>query len=152
MQAIKEKITDLKEMRKAKLEAKEEEKAERELAKARLEVAHEVRMAREAEAAMDYHVQKAAEKAAEHEKKYPQPRHSGGTQQDVCADDDLQSHDSHGRNASAPPGGCSAGGDLYSGGAAADSGHNTAFLDASDTAAPETTGYNAGPPTHNNLL
>ncbi|KAL7126186.1 hypothetical protein ABFS83_14G168600 [Erythranthe nasuta] len=69
MQAIKDKLNDLSAMRKAKAEAREEEKAEKELAKARVEVAHEVRMAKEAEAAMDLHVHKAVEKAAEHERK-----------------------------------------------------------------------------------
>lgn len=102
--------------------------AERELAKSRLEVAREVRMAREAEAAMDFHVQKAAEKAAEHEKKFPPGRHSGGSPHDL---DDFGVNDSRGRNSSAPAGGFSThSGDLYSGGAAADSGHDTAFIDA----------------------
>ncbi|XP_057980527.1 uncharacterized protein LOC131166199 isoform X2 [Malania oleifera] len=50
-------------MRKAKAEAKAEEKAEKELAKARVEVAHEVRLAREAEAQMELHVNKASQKA-----------------------------------------------------------------------------------------
>ncbi|XP_057800291.1 late embryogenesis abundant protein 6-like [Salvia miltiorrhiza] len=139
MQAIKEKINDLKEIRKAKAEAKEGEKAERELARARLEVAHEVRMAREAEAAMDYHVQKAAEKAAEHEKKFPQ--------------DGLRAEDggdeSHGRamaNSSEPPAPYSS--DLYSGGAAPDSGHNKAnFIDAASSPSEA-----AAPPSQNNFL
>lgn len=39
--------------------------------KARTEVAHEVRLAREAEAEMDLHVKKAAEKAASFEQKHP---------------------------------------------------------------------------------
>ncbi|KZV57966.1 hypothetical protein F511_12122 [Dorcoceras hygrometricum] len=73
MQAIKEKLNDMSAMRKAKAEAKQEEKEEKELAKARVEVAHEVRLAREAEAAMDLHVNKAAEKVAEHERKHPNP-------------------------------------------------------------------------------
>ncbi|XP_073307011.1 uncharacterized protein [Primulina huaijiensis] len=60
-------------MRKAKAEAKQEEKEEKELAKARVEVAHEVKLAREAEAAMDLHVNKAAGKMAEHERKHPNP-------------------------------------------------------------------------------
>ncbi|MED6111977.1 hypothetical protein PIB30_057374 [Stylosanthes scabra] len=53
MQAIKEKIQDIKESRKAKAELKAEEKAEKELAKARMDIAHEARLAREAEAEMD---------------------------------------------------------------------------------------------------
>ncbi|XP_043695271.1 late embryogenesis abundant protein 6-like [Telopea speciosissima] len=63
MQTIKEKFQDMREMREAKAEAKAEEQAEKELAKARLDVAHEVRKAREAEAEMDLHVNKAVEKA-----------------------------------------------------------------------------------------
>ncbi|KAM3323195.1 hypothetical protein P3S67_004346 [Capsicum chacoense] len=70
MQAIKEKLNDMSAMRKAKAEAKEEEKAEKEMAKARVEVAREVRLAKEAEAAMDMHVNKAAEKIANEEKKH----------------------------------------------------------------------------------
>ncbi|XP_057800302.1 late embryogenesis abundant protein 6-like [Salvia miltiorrhiza] len=140
MQAIKEKINDLKEIRKAKAEAKEGEKAERELARARLEVAHEVRMAREAEAAMDYHVQKAAEKAAEHEKKFPQ---------DGLRAEDGVSPESHGRamaNSSEPPAPYSS--DLYSGGAAPDSGHNKAnFIDAASSPSEA-----AAPPSQNNFL
>ncbi|KAL8092035.1 hypothetical protein AgCh_034351 [Apium graveolens] len=45
--------------------------AEKEKMKARTEVAHEVRIAREAEAEMDLHVKKAAEKAAKFEQKHP---------------------------------------------------------------------------------
>ncbi|CAI0447630.1 unnamed protein product [Linum tenue] len=63
MQAVKEKIQDMKDMRKAKAEAKAEEKAEQEVAKARMEVAKEVRLAREAQAEMQLHVAKAGEKA-----------------------------------------------------------------------------------------
>ncbi|KAK2992527.1 hypothetical protein RJ640_002421 [Escallonia rubra] len=70
MQAIKEKFNDMSAMRKAKAEAKEEEKGEKDLAKARVEVAHEVRLAREAEAAMDLHVNKAADKVAQQEAKH----------------------------------------------------------------------------------
>lgn len=44
--------------------------AEKELAKARVEVAHEVRLAREAEAAMDLHVAKAGMKAEKEMAKY----------------------------------------------------------------------------------
>ncbi|KAL1352906.1 hypothetical protein HN51_016875 [Arachis hypogaea] len=61
MQAIKEKIQDIKESRKAKAELKAEEKAEKELAKARMDIAHEARLAKEAEAEMDRHVAKASE-------------------------------------------------------------------------------------------
>lgn len=39
--------------------------------KDRTEVAHEVHLAREAEAEMDHHVKKAAEKAAQFEQKHP---------------------------------------------------------------------------------
>ncbi|KAL2514080.1 late embryogenesis abundant protein 18-like [Forsythia ovata] len=71
MQAIKEKLNGMTSMHKAKAEAKEEEKAEKEIAKVQVEVAHEVRQAREAEAAMDLHVQKAAIKAVEHIIEHP---------------------------------------------------------------------------------
>ncbi|CAN4110525.1 unnamed protein product [Withania somnifera] len=70
MQAIKDKFNDMSAMRKAKAEAKEEEKAEKELAKARVEAAHEIRLAKEAEAAMHLHVNKAAEKIAREEEKH----------------------------------------------------------------------------------
>ncbi|WMV11036.1 hypothetical protein MTR67_004421 [Solanum verrucosum] len=79
MQAIKDKFNDMSAMRKAKAEAKEEEKAEKELAKVRVEVAHEVRLAREAEAAMDLHVNKAAQKIANEEEKYVHDQPAGGT-------------------------------------------------------------------------
>ncbi|XP_027769848.1 late embryogenesis abundant protein 6-like [Solanum pennellii] len=79
MQAIKDKFNDMSAMRKAKAEAKEEEKAEKELAKTRVEVAREVRLAREAEAAMDLHVNKAAEKIANEEEKYVHDQPAGGT-------------------------------------------------------------------------
>ncbi|CAI9103366.1 OLC1v1001831C1 [Oldenlandia corymbosa var. corymbosa] len=69
MQAIKEKLNDMSHMRKAKAEAKEEEKEEKEMAKTRVQVAKEIRMAKEAEAAMDLHVSKAAEKVAQQEAK-----------------------------------------------------------------------------------
>ncbi|KAK6919860.1 Late embryogenesis abundant protein, LEA_1 subgroup [Dillenia turbinata] len=63
MQAIKDKLNDMSAMRKAKNEAKAEEKAEKELAKARMDIAHEVRMAKEAEAEMELHVNKAGQRA-----------------------------------------------------------------------------------------
>ena len=122
--------------------------AEKEMAKSRIEVAHEVRMAREAEAAMDYHVQKAAEKAAEHEKKYPLPGHAGGEQ----ADDSL-SVGSQGRTNSSGP--ASAGynsssaelSNNYSSSAAAESGHNKAtYTDAPSTLAEEDAVYPSNNP------
>ncbi|KAL1540041.1 late embryogenesis abundant protein 6-like [Salvia divinorum] len=138
MQAIKEKINDLKEIRKAKAEAKEDERAEREMARSRIEVAHEVRMAREAEAAMDYHVQKAAEKAAEHEKKYPLPGHTGSEQDDSAANDSF-SLESQGRTNSSAGYNSS---DLYSSGAVPDSGHNKAtYTDAPSSLADEDAVY-----------
>ncbi|KAI4355993.1 hypothetical protein L6164_000047 [Bauhinia variegata] len=70
MQTVKEKIQDMKEMRQAKAEAKAEEKAEKELAKARVEIAHEVRLAKEAEAAMDMHADKAIKRADAETEKY----------------------------------------------------------------------------------
>ncbi|GER45151.1 late embryogenesis abundant protein [Striga asiatica] len=78
MQGIKEKLSDMSAMRHAKAEAKEEEKEEKELAKTRVQVAHEVRMAREAEAAMDLHVNKAAEKVAAAEQKHHRDTAHGG--------------------------------------------------------------------------
>ncbi|XP_057488751.1 late embryogenesis abundant protein 6-like [Actinidia eriantha] len=63
MQAVKDKLSDMKEMRKVKAEAKAEEKAEKELAKARVDIAHEVRLARVAEGEMDIHVAKAGQRA-----------------------------------------------------------------------------------------
>ncbi|KAL8155154.1 uncharacterized protein LOC141662756 [Apium graveolens] len=68
MQAVKEKLQDMNHLRKAKAEAKDEEKAEKEFAKARLEVAREERLAKEAEAMMKMHVERATEKAAANEK------------------------------------------------------------------------------------
>ncbi|XP_052191929.1 late embryogenesis abundant protein 6-like [Diospyros lotus] len=62
MQAVKDKISDMKEMRQAKAEAKAEEKAEKEIAKARMDVAHEIRLAKEAEAAMGIHMANAGER------------------------------------------------------------------------------------------
>nr|XP_043612240.1 late embryogenesis abundant protein 6-like [Erigeron canadensis] len=77
MQAIKDKITDLNATRKARSEAKHEEKAEKELAKSRADVAHEIRLAREAEASMNTHVNKAVEKAAQHDAKLaPDKQHA----------------------------------------------------------------------------
>ncbi|KAK7401393.1 hypothetical protein VNO78_12829 [Psophocarpus tetragonolobus] len=66
MQAVKEKLQDFNAARKAKAEARAEEKTEKEIAKARKDVAHEVRLAKEAEATMDLHVAKAG-KIAERE-------------------------------------------------------------------------------------
>ncbi|KAK9749089.1 hypothetical protein RND81_02G101800 [Saponaria officinalis] len=63
MQAIKEKIGEMSSMRKAKSEARAEEKEEIEKAEARKNIAKEVRKAKEAEAAMDMHVAKAGEVA-----------------------------------------------------------------------------------------
>ncbi|KAK6121584.1 hypothetical protein DH2020_044664 [Rehmannia glutinosa] len=100
MQTIKEKLSDMSAMRQAKAEAKEEEKAEKELAKTRVQVAHEVRMAREAEAAMDLHVNKAAEKVAEVDRKYQHPTH-GGSRQDSYGEDSY-GQDSYGRNPNSP--------------------------------------------------
>ncbi|KVI00567.1 Late embryogenesis abundant protein, LEA-25/LEA-D113 [Cynara cardunculus var. scolymus] len=77
MQTIKEKITDLKATSKAKSEAKQEEKVEKDLAKSRADVAHEIRLAKEAEAAMDRHVNKAVEKAANYDAKLAEDKRSG---------------------------------------------------------------------------
>ncbi|GAB2290250.1 hypothetical protein Dimus_024532 [Dionaea muscipula] len=70
MQTIKEKISDMSAMRKAKAEARCEEKEEKELAQARVEIAKETRKAKEAGAAMELHANKATQvaqkKIAEH--------------------------------------------------------------------------------------
>ena len=76
--------------------------AEKELAKARVDIAHEVRLAREAEAAMQLHVDKAAQRVdreiAKHEEKQPShdnvtPQNVGGTRNTYNhnADDHLES-------------------------------------------------------------
>lgn len=59
-----------------------------------MEVAHEIRMAREAEAAMDLHVNKAAQKADELARRNHHPVH-GGAASHVTSPD--------GRNPSSPP-------------------------------------------------
>ncbi|KAI9092961.1 hypothetical protein K1719_027484 [Acacia pycnantha] len=58
-------------LRKAKAEAKAEEKEVKDMAKARVEVAHEVRLAKEAEAAMEIHVSKAEQKVLKEMAKHP---------------------------------------------------------------------------------
>ncbi|XP_028787280.1 late embryogenesis abundant protein 6 [Neltuma alba] len=63
--AVKEKIQDMTALRSAKAEAKAEEQAEKDIAKARMEVAHEIRLAKEAEAAMELHAAKAQQKASQ---------------------------------------------------------------------------------------
>ncbi|KAL0410861.1 UNVERIFIED_CONTAM: hypothetical protein Slati_3675800 [Sesamum latifolium] len=103
MQAIKEKLNDMNEMRKARAEAKEEEKAEKELAKTRLEVAHEVRLAKEAEAAMDLHIARAAEKMAEHEQKHRQLSSGSGRDCMALPAEDKYMQDSQGRIISISP-------------------------------------------------
>ncbi|XP_054781125.1 late embryogenesis abundant protein 6-like [Prosopis cineraria] len=71
MQAVKEKIQDMNVMRKVKAEAKAEEQVVKDIAKARMEVAHEVRLAKEAEAAMELHAAKAQQKAQQELAKHP---------------------------------------------------------------------------------
>ncbi|KAL2337265.1 hypothetical protein Fmac_011711 [Flemingia macrophylla] len=73
MQAVKEKLQDMNAIRKAKAEARAEEKAEKEIAKARMDVAHEVRLAKEAEAAMDLHVAKAGKRVDNEITKHTNP-------------------------------------------------------------------------------
>ncbi|GLT92839.1 hypothetical protein SLE2022_106540 [Rubroshorea leprosula] len=77
MQAIKEKINDMRVIHKAKADARAEEqeekeraRAEKELAQARVEVAHEVRKAKEAEAEMELHAAKASRRVQEEIAKY----------------------------------------------------------------------------------
>uniref|UniRef100_A0A803M4G3 Uncharacterized protein n=2 Tax=Chenopodium quinoa TaxID=63459 RepID=A0A803M4G3_CHEQI len=62
-------------MRKAKAEAKEEEKDEIEIAQTRKDIAKEVRKAKEAEAAMDLHVAKADELAEKEMSKHITNQH-----------------------------------------------------------------------------
>ncbi|KAK0580435.1 hypothetical protein LWI29_001962 [Acer saccharum] len=76
MQAVKEKLQDMSAMRKVKAEAKAEEKAEKDMAKARMNIAHEIRLAREAEAEMELHVAKAADKADKEIAKHSTPHHA----------------------------------------------------------------------------
>ncbi|KAM7476193.1 hypothetical protein LguiB_023436 [Lonicera macranthoides] len=66
-------------LRKKKRQAQKE--YAKELAKARTEVAHEVKLAKDAEAEMDLHVNKAASKALEHEEMRNQgsPHHATST-------------------------------------------------------------------------
>ncbi|CAO2835185.1 unnamed protein product [Amaranthus hypochondriacus] len=66
MQAVKDKIKEISSIRKAKAEAKEQEKDEKELANAKKNIAKEVRKAKEAEEEMDIHIAKAG-KIAEKE-------------------------------------------------------------------------------------
>ncbi|KAH7576124.1 hypothetical protein ACOSP7_003764 [Xanthoceras sorbifolium] len=73
MQAVKEKLQDMNAMRKVKAEARAEEQAEKDLAKARMNIAHEVRLAKEAEAEMELHVSKAAEKVDKEMAKHSHP-------------------------------------------------------------------------------
>ncbi|KAF5732809.1 late embryogenesis abundant protein [Tripterygium wilfordii] len=87
MQAVKDKLHDMSEMRKVKAEAKAEEKAEKELAKARMDIAHEVRMAKEAEAEMELHVSKAGVRAQreieKHTNQKPNANHSNAAATDT---------------------------------------------------------------------
>ncbi|XP_011084994.1 uncharacterized protein LOC105167114 [Sesamum indicum] len=135
MQAIKEKLHDMTAVRKAKNEAKEEEKAEKELAKARVEVAHEVRMAREAEAEMDHHVSKAVEKAAlvQHERKTPLLGGVSGGQDGYGGDGYMQQEPHYSRNLSNSSAGTGYSTDnlAYGGGDAYSSGRDTGGLGSS---------------------
>ena len=139
MQAIKEKLNDMGAMRKAKAEAKEEEKAEKEVAKTRVQVAHEVRLAREAEAAMDLHVSKAAEKIAQQEAKqthYTDQQYGEGMQDPYGRDP------SHLGTTTDNP---------YGGGAQDPYGQNTGNLRSAAAGTGYTSNTAGGPPT-NNLL
>ncbi|KAK4416126.1 hypothetical protein Salat_2720000 [Sesamum alatum] len=95
MQAIKDKLNGMNEMRKAKAGAKEQEKVEKISAKARLEVAHEVRLAREAEAAMDLHLARAGEKMMEHARKHPQPSDGDGSDHPALTREGSSRQNSH---------------------------------------------------------
>ncbi|PIN15878.1 hypothetical protein CDL12_11483 [Handroanthus impetiginosus] len=113
---------------------------EKELAKARVQVAHEIRMAREAEAAMDLHVNKAAEKVAEHERKHHQPGH---------AEDIYSQEESYGRNPNSPVAGYSS--NPMNGGAPDPYAANIDST-ASTAGTAYTGGRSGGLPTNNNLL
>ncbi|CAA0842493.1 Unknown protein [Striga hermonthica] len=111
---------------------------EKELAKTRVQVAHEVRMAREAEAAMDLHVNRAAEKAAQAEQKYHRGTVLGG------------------EDANCPnPGAAGYSADPMSGGAGA---MDPSAVPARDAYGASTGGINTaaarsgGPTAHNDLL
>ncbi|KAL6513511.1 hypothetical protein OROGR_020997 [Orobanche gracilis] len=123
------------------------------MAKARVQVAHEVRMAREAEAAMDLHVNKAAEKVAEVDRKYQ--HHTHGGHQNFTSE---EGQESYGRNPNSPTWGAGTTANPINGGAvdpaAAYGGHIGGIDSTADSAAR--TGYTStrsgGPPTNNNNL
>ncbi|MFS7906434.1 putative Late embryogenesis abundant protein, LEA_1 subgroup [Helianthus anomalus] len=73
--------------------------AEKDLAKSRAEVAHEIRLAREAEASMDMHVNKAVEKAAQHDAKLAPDNNRG---QSIDAKNGITDH-SDGKSSSNIP-------------------------------------------------
>ncbi|KAG8363513.1 hypothetical protein BUALT_Bualt19G0030100 [Buddleja alternifolia] len=145
MQSIKEKLNDMSALRKAKAEAREEEKEEKEIAKSRVEVAHEVRMAREAEAAMDLHVNKAAEKAAKHDRKHPHHRH----------DIDGGEENSYGMNPNNSPTSnyYSTDSTYASAESAVHGGRGTSSIGSAAAAGTRDAGnMSGGPPTNNKLL
>ncbi|KAL9682416.1 hypothetical protein QQ045_014214 [Rhodiola kirilowii] len=95
MQAIKDKISDMKVMNQVKAEARAEEKAEKDIAKARMEVAHEARLAKEAEGEMKLHVSKAAEKAEREVAKHSHQHHAcsgAACEEDVYYDGVYDDH------------------------------------------------------------
>ncbi|KAL0007381.1 hypothetical protein SO802_008883 [Lithocarpus litseifolius] len=107
MQAVKDKLHDMSEMRKVKSQAKAEEKAEKSIAKARMDVAHEVRLAKEAEAEMELHVAKAGQKvereAAKMAPKKPNVSGANRDPADHCAMATGNTSLDHGPADQAPP-------------------------------------------------
>uniref|UniRef100_A0A7N0TJ46 Uncharacterized protein n=1 Tax=Kalanchoe fedtschenkoi TaxID=63787 RepID=A0A7N0TJ46_KALFE len=132
MQAIKEKITDMKVMNKVKSEAKAEEKAEKDIAKARMEIAHEARLAKEAEAKMELHVAKAGDKAEREIAKHSQRTvaNVGRSEEEDVYYDGVYDDDHRGVGGPAP---------LYT-------------PDMAQSTTSHSTLHTTAPPTHNNLI
>ncbi|CAM8987435.1 hypothetical protein QQ045_007300 [Rhodiola kirilowii] len=130
MQAIKDKISDMKAMREVKAEARAEEQAEKDIAKARMEIAHEARLAKEAEAKMELHVAKAGEKAQREIAKHSRSDHSAASEEDVYYDG-VYDDDHRGVGGPAP---------VY-----------TADM-AGSASMPSSHSHTTTPPTHNNLI
>ncbi|XP_027109804.1 uncharacterized protein [Coffea arabica] len=159
MQTIKEKLNDMSHMRKAKAQAKEEEKEEVDLAKTRIQVAKEVRLAREAEAAMDLHVNKAAEKVAQQEAKYSHSKNANQLPTDAIIDPDYGAslgnegystpHQTCGEDCQGPYTGHGTTSKLASNAAATGTGNLASNTAAIGTGYPTNTA--GGPPTNNIL-
>lgn len=77
--------------------------AEKDLAKSRAEVAHEIRLAREAEASMDMHVNKAVEKAAQHDAKLASDNDRGQAKNGLNSEQSGSADHSDGKSSSNIP-------------------------------------------------